>query len=89
MLNDWHQVLGFFQAYLPLRRAAGCAADPLVHGVHARPGKVRLGVGQPLLIVRAASLAQGKESFAFQLRDVQSFLPRRSGLDKKLSQHPG
>jgi hypothetical protein len=64
MLNHWHQVLRFFQAHLPLRRAAGGAADPLVHGVHARPGEVSLGVGQSLLVVRAAGLAQGKESFA-------------------------
>lgn len=64
MLNHWHQVLRFFQAYLPLRRAARCTADPLVHGVHARPCEVCLGIGQSLLVVRAARLAQRKESFA-------------------------
>ena len=64
MLNHWHQVLRFFQAYLPLRRAASGASDPLVHGVHARPCKVCLGVGQSFLIVRAARLAERKESFA-------------------------
>lgn len=66
------------QADLPLCRLAGGLLDVLVHAVHYRPGEVRLGVGQSLLVVRAGGLGQGQKSLALQVRQQGGLLPRRA-----------
>ena len=54
----------------------------LQHGVENRPGEVRLGVGQPALIVRAGSLAQGEVSLTLQVCKVDRPLPVRAVLQE-------
>jgi hypothetical protein len=88
-LKQGEHDLGFLQADLELAGLSGHPLDGLVHGVHDRPCEVRLGVGQSLRVVRAGGLGQGKESLALKVRQQDSLLPRRPGLDEELGQHPG
>ena len=87
MLKHRQELLGLGQRYLPFAWRARGLLDPLVHGVHARAGEVGLGVGQPLLIVRAGGLGQCQESLGLEVREQHATLPRWSGLDEELGQH--
>jgi hypothetical protein len=87
MLRDRQQLLGLHERELPLTRLPGGPFDPLIHGVHYRPGEVRLGVGQLRLIVRTGSLGQGEESLGLKVGEQHATLPTGAGLNKKLGQH--
>jgi hypothetical protein len=75
------------QADLPIPRHALGSLDPLVHAVHYRPAKVRLGVGEAGLVVRAGSLGQGEISLTLQVIDKDFLLPMRTVLDEELRKH--
>jgi hypothetical protein len=61
-LNDRQQIAGFLHADLPVCGLAVLLADPLVHGVHARPCEVGFWVRQLGLVVRSGCLGQGQKS---------------------------
>jgi hypothetical protein len=61
-LNDRKKIAGFLQTDLPVGGLAVLLADPLVHGVHARPCEVGFRVRQLSLVVRAGCLGQGQKS---------------------------
>jgi hypothetical protein len=82
LVKAWPQISRLGQCDSLLCRLASGLLDPLVHRVHRSPCEVRLGVWQPLAVVRAGSLADGQQALGLQVVNVQGLLPRRTVLHK-------
>lgn len=89
VLQHRQEVARLLQADLLQARLSLNLLDVLEHAVQTRSGEVRLGVGEPGLIVRASRLAQRQESLAFQVRDQRRLLPSGAGLNEEPCQHLG
>jgi hypothetical protein len=78
---------GLLQADLPVGRTLGGPADLLVHAVENRPGEVRLGVRQPLGVVRAGRLGEGEIPLPLQVVTVDAVLPAGPVLQEEPGDH--
>jgi hypothetical protein len=82
VVEQRHQFVRLVQGNLVDARLTGGAFDVLQHAVQDGACEIRLGVGQPRLVVGAGRLGEGQESLAFQVVHQRRPLPCGTALHK-------